>query len=79
MGELAEDNHENDEAGDPTPVFVRVDYLVAEKRHQERCCRDDDDSCISGEVIVHCVEQLCTNDHIDGRPANAGKDVEDRN
>lgn len=77
MREFAEDNEEDDEAGDPGPVFVHVDDFVAEEGDDERCCRDDDNACVSGNVGIDGIEELGADYHVDGRPAYAGQDVED--
>lgn len=79
MGELAEDDEEDDEAGDPRPELVGVDHLVAKTGNQEGRCRNDDDACISWHVGVDCIDQLRAHDHVDGRPAHAGQAVEDCN
>lgn len=78
MGKFAKDDQEDDEAGDPAPVFVSVDNLVAEQRHKEgRCCYDND-ARVSWDAVVHCIQQLRANDYIDRGPADTSKDVEDR-
>lgn len=77
VGEFAEDDEEDDEAGDPGPEFVGVDHLVAEQGDQEGRCRDDDDARISWHVRVDRIDQLCAHDHVDGRPAHASQAVED--
>lgn len=79
MGKLSEDDQEGDEARDPAPEFVGMDDLVAKQRHDKGRRRDDDDARISWDIVVHRIQQLCAHNHIDGRPADARKDVEDGN
>ena len=79
MGELAEDDEEDYEAGDPGPELVGVDHLVAEQGDQEGRCRNDDDARISWHVGVDRIDQLCAHDHVDRRPAHASQAIEDRN
>ena len=76
MGEFADHDQEDYEAGDPRVVFVRVHYFVAEKRHQEGCGRDDDDAGPARHIAVDCVYELGADDDVDGRPADARQDVE---
>lgn len=79
MGKLSQDDQKGDEAGNPTPELVSVDDLVAKQCNDEGHRRDDDDARISWNIAVHRIQQLCANNHIDGRPADACKDVEDCN
>ena len=79
MGKLAEDDQEGDEARHPAPELVRVDDLVAEQCHDQGRRRDDDNARVAWNIVVHRIQQLCADDDIDGRPADARKDVEDRN
>lgn len=79
VGEFAEDDEEDDEAGDPGPELVRVHHLVAKTCDQEGRCCNDDDARISWYVGVDRIDQLCAHDNVDGRPADAGQAIEDRN
>ena len=66
MGELAEDDEEDDEAGDPRIELVGVDDLVAEEGDDEGCGGDDDDACVAGDVCIDGVEELGADDDING-------------
>ncbi len=76
VGKLAEYNQEGDEAGDPTPELVGVDDLVAEQRHDECCRRNDDDARKPWHAVVHRIQQLGADNHVDGGPPDARKNVE---
>ena len=65
MGELTENDEEDDEAGDPGVVFVRVDDLVAKEGDDEGCGGDDDDTCVARNICVDGVKELRTNYHVD--------------
>ncbi len=75
MGELAEDDEEDDEAGDPGPVFVEVHDFVAEEGHDEGCCGDDDDARISGDAGIDGIQELGADYHVDSGPPYAGQDI----
>ena len=77
MSEFAEDDEEDDEAGDPGPELVEMDDFVAEEGDEEGCSGNDDDAGIAGDGFVDGVQELSADDHIDGGPANASEDVED--
>jgi hypothetical protein len=76
---LAKNDKEDDEGGNPTPEFVRVDNFVSEQRYDE-CCRGDyENTRKAWHVRVHRVYQLGTDDSVNTRPANTCKDVEHSN
>lgn len=79
MGELAQGDQEDDEARHPRNHFVHVHDLVAEEGDEERACRNDNDTSISWYAWVDGVDELCTHDHIDGRPSQTGEAVENGN
>lgn len=79
MRELSEHDQEDYEAGDPRVVFVGVHHLVAEKRDEEGRGCDDDDAGPSRDVGVDCIQELGADNDVDGGPADARKDVENRN
>lgn len=76
-------NAQNDEEDDgsryPAPEFVGVHNLIPKQCHQERAHCDDNNSSIPWNVIVHSIEQLRTDNGVDGRPANACQHIEDGN
>ena len=51
--------------------------FVAEERDEEGGGGDDDDAGPAGDVGVDGVQELSTDDDVDGGPANASEDVED--
>jgi len=65
MSKLAEDDEEDDEARNPGDHFVPMHDLVAEQGHEEGACCDDDDTGISRDICVDCMDQLCTDDNVD--------------
>lgn len=77
VGENAEDDEEDDEGGNPGPELVGVNDFVAEERDDECGDGDDDDTCKAGNVAVHGVQELGTDDGIDAGPSEAGENVED--
>ena len=77
MSEFTENDHEDDEAGDPSPEFVLVHDLVAKEGDEERACSDDDDPGPARHVGVDRMDQLRSDDDVHRRPSNAGQDVED--
>ena len=79
MSEFAQDDEEDDEAGDPAVELVIVNDLVAEQRDQKGRCGNDDDTRVARDVRVDGVEELRANNDIDGGPPDAGEDVEDGN
>lgn len=68
MGEFAKDNKEDDEAGNPGPVFVEMHDFIAEERDDEGRGGNDYNTCISGDVGIDSVEELRADDHIDSGP-----------
>jgi hypothetical protein len=64
----AENDDEDNRGRDPGPEFVYVHNLVAEEGYHQSADSDDDDA---GESRA--------DDGVDGGPAEAGKDVENRN
>lgn len=54
-----------------------MDHLVAKERNDERAGGNDNDTSPARHVRINRMQQLCTDDDIDGRPAQAGKAVED--
>ena len=76
MGELAQHNEEDDEAGYPGPELVCMHHLVAKERNEEGRCRDDDNSCVSWNISIHRMNELCADYRIDGGPPHACKDIE---
>ena len=77
MRKLAEDNEEDDKARNPRIKLVSVHNLVTKQRHDERCGRDDDDSGIARYAGIDGVDELRADNDVDGRPADAGKAVEE--
>ena len=77
--ELAQDDEEDNEAGDPGVEFVGMDDFVAEEGHQKGCGGDDDNARVARNVCVDSMEQLGAYDDVDRRPAHTGEDVEDGN
>lgn len=56
-----------------------MDNLVAKQRDEKSCSGNDDNACPARHVVVHGMEELGTDNDVDGGPAYAGKDVEDGN
>jgi hypothetical protein len=56
-----------------------VHNLVAKEGYHQSADSDDDDAGESRHIVVHGIDQLCADDGVDGGPAEAGKDVENRN
>jgi hypothetical protein len=54
-----------------------VHDLVAEGGDAECADGDDDDADGAFDIAVDCLDELGTYDRVDGRPADAGQDVED--
>ena len=79
MGECAEDDQEDDEAGDPAVKLVGVHDFVAEQGDDECCSCDDDNTSPAWNVGIHSVEDLSAYNDVDGRPAYTGQDIEKRN
>ena len=79
MSEFAQDDEEDDEAGDPGPELVEVYDFVAEEGNEEGGGGNDDDTGIAGDGTVDGMQELGADDDIDGGPADAGEDVEDGN
>jgi hypothetical protein len=79
VSEDAQENKEYDGSWDPGPEFVSVDNLVAEGSNDEGAYSDDDNTCRTFDIVVHCLKKLSSHDRIDRRPANAGQNVEERN
>jgi hypothetical protein len=77
VGEFAKDDQEDDEARDPGHHLVEVHDLVAEEGDEERAGGDDDDAGITWHVGVDGMDQLRAYNDVDGRPAKAGKTIED--
>ena len=50
--------------------------FVAKHGYDKSPCCDNDDACPSRHVVIDGMDQLSPNNHIDGRPANASKNVE---
>lgn len=72
----AKDDHEDDKRRDPAPELIGMYDLVSEESHDERAECDDDDTGISRDVRVDCVDKLCADDGIDRGPSDAGENVE---
>lgn len=68
----SEDDHEDNECGDPAPVSVRMDHFVSGKGDEERADSDDGDPCETGHVVIYCVDKLRVDDGIGCGPAHAG-------
>ena len=79
MSEFAENDQEDDEAGNPAVEFVHMHDLVAEECDDERASGNDDDTGESWHVSVDGVNQLRADNDIDSRPAEAGEAVKDGN
>lgn len=75
MGEQSEDDHEDDEGGNPTVVLVQMDDLVSGESDEKGADGDDQDACISRNVGVHSIEKLGTDDGVGGGPAQTGENV----
>lgn len=71
MSKFSEDNKKDDEAWDPGPSLVCMDDLVTEESDQKSACCDDNDPSPTWHITVDSIEQLCPNDDVHGRPANA--------
>ena len=79
MSKLAQNDHEDDEAGDPRPEFVLVHNLVPEEGNEEGTGGDDDNTSPARHIVVHSMDQLRTDNDIDRRPADASQHIEDGN
>jgi hypothetical protein len=77
VGENSEQNDEDNRSRDPRPELVSVHDLVAKGGDAERADGDDDDANGAFDVAVDCLDELGADDRVDGRPADAGQDVED--
>lgn len=77
MGKDAEDDEKDDEARNPGEALVYVDDAVAEGADDERGHGDDEDASPARHIVVDRMEELGADDDVDGRPAQAGQDVED--
>ena len=77
MCEFSQHDQEDDEARYPGPELIHMHHFVAEKSDEERAGSNDDDPGIAWHVGVHSVDQLSTDNDIDGRPADAGKNIEE--
>ena len=76
VSEDPEKDDEDDGGGDPRPEFVGVHDFVAECGDAEGADGDDDNADGAFDVAVDCLDELGADDRVDGRPADAGQDVE---
>lgn len=79
MGKLAKHDEEDDEARDPGVALVGVHDPVAEKGHNEGGHGNNHDPGPARHARIHGIKELRTDNHVDGRPSDAGKDVENSN
>ena len=79
MGECAEHNDKHNGRGDPAPILIHVDKLVTGKGDEECAECDDEDTGVSGNFGVHCVEELGTDNSVGSRPTDTGDNVKDSN
>jgi hypothetical protein len=79
VSEDAEDDEENNRGRYPGPELVCVHNFVAKYGNHQRTDGYDDDTGKPRHICIHGVDQLCADNGVDGGPAKAGKDIEDRN
>lgn len=77
MREYAKNDEEDDGGGNPRPEFVRVHNLVAKETHEKCQDGDDDNACVAGYIGIYGVDELRTDNRVDARPSDAGKNVEE--
>ena len=77
VGEDTQSDEEDDSGGQPGPELVGVHNFVAEEGDQECAERNYQDASVAWNIAVHGVDELGTDNGIDGRPADAGQHVED--
>lgn len=66
MSENTEDYEEDDSTWNPGPALVGVNDLVAEAGHEEGGNGNNEDSSPSRHVRVDSIEELGSNNRVDG-------------
>jgi hypothetical protein len=61
-GKFTKDDKENDERRNPGVKFIRVYDLVPKESNEEGCHGDDEYTTILGQLTIHSMQKLRTND-----------------